>query len=190
MGRQEGLEVGEDVREEVQGGWDGQLPPQFLEDQHLHVLELRQGDAAVGEDDQLVEGERAGVGQLGGDTEAGSRQELELGGGDGHLGQDGVEIPHRTEEDLGGAVVLADLQHPVCHDLPVVGQDVGSLHLGDDVPGQALVVALRHQEVVQHSGAQQHSVTGGSDEGWPGWPGPRVLINLHHVLASGAPLTY
>ena len=189
MGWGQVLQLGEELGEEVQGGRGGELPPQFLENQHLHILKLGEGDAAVSEDDQLVQGERSRVGELRGDAETGGRQELELWGGDGDLGEDGVQVDDGTEEHLAGAVVLAELQHPVSHDLPVLDQDLG-LDPGDVVPALALVLPLRGQEVLQDSLAEKDPVRRGSDEGWSGWRAATVRVNLHHVFAGEAPVTY
>ena len=62
--------MGEDQGEELEGGGGGELPVELLQHQHLHVLELGQGEAAVGGHHQSVQGQRPRVVQLGGQTEA------------------------------------------------------------------------------------------------------------------------
>ena len=174
-----GLQLGDQLPEEVQGGGGGQLPAQFLQDQHLHVLQLGQGDAAVREDDQLVEGERPRVGQLGGDAEAGGGQELQLGGVEVSEGEDGVQERDATQEHPGRAVLLAHLQHPVGDDLPVVDQDL-ALDLGDVVPAPTagVVLPLGLQQVVQDSGAEEDPVRAGPHEGRSGRL-VTVTVHLH-----------
>ena len=48
--------MGEDQGEELEGGRGGELPVELLQHQHLHVLELGQGEAAVGGHHQSVQG--------------------------------------------------------------------------------------------------------------------------------------
>ena len=44
--------------------------PEFFQDEHLHGLQLRDGDGAVGEDDKVEQGHRSRVVELGGQQEA------------------------------------------------------------------------------------------------------------------------
>ena len=72
----------EEKVEELERGGRGQLPPQLGQYQQLHALQLLDGDGAVREDDEVRQGRRLRMVELGCDTEAGRGQELELGGPD------------------------------------------------------------------------------------------------------------
>ena len=126
----------------------------------MTCLQLLEADTAVSGYDQPAEAQRPGRGQLRGQTETGGGQQLEAGGGEAELREDGVQIEDRREEHSGGqALTLTHLQHPVSHNLAVVGGDE-LLDLGHVVPDHgSLVMTLRHQEVVEDSDVtEQHRV--------------------------------
>ena len=55
------VQLGHEQGEELEGGGGGELPVQLLQDQHLHVLQLRQGAAAVCSDDKFVQTQWPGI---------------------------------------------------------------------------------------------------------------------------------
>ena len=140
------------VQEAADGG-GGQLPLEDAEDVQLPLVELLLGDGVVCVDDELVRGDGHHAAELGGQEEADRGQELELVLPDAGPGEEGVQVGGGQEEDLGRALlVLAHLQHPVSHNLPVVrGKEL--LHLLHVVLGHGEAgQALAQEKVMQYSG--------------------------------------
>ena len=150
--------MGQEDGEELERGGGREVPVEPLQHDHLHVLQLLQAHATVCGDHQLIEAEWSGRSQFRGQAETRWGQQLELGGSEAELREDGVQIDDGAEEDAGGeALTLADLQHPVCDNLAVVGRD-GLLDLPHVVTHPELVVKLRHQEVVEDPVTEQDIV--------------------------------
>ena len=128
-----GQQAGQQVIQVVKRGAGAQVPLEPVQHNQLPLPDLLQADGEVRVHDELLAGNRRRLLELGGEEEADSAEELQLGLADATAGQEAVHEAHGKAEDLGlAAQLLAHLQHPVSHNLAHVRLDV-RLHVAEVV---------------------------------------------------------